>query len=59
MKRKRRRFAFTSRLDRAQARFPWARAWVAVPFGFLCFESVIEARLYRDQRLGYWEVFEP
>jgi hypothetical protein len=42
-------FAVTRSLERAKARYPWAKAWVQVRGRIWCFESVQEARLFQPQ----------
>jgi hypothetical protein len=42
-------FAVTRSLERAKARYPWAKAWVQVSGGVWCFESEQDARLYQPQ----------
>src|SRR6516162_6342854 len=39
--------ALTHSLDKAKARYPWAKAWVQVRGGFWCFESEQQAEAYR------------
>jgi|SRR5215472_232026 len=39
--------ALTHLLDKAKARYPWAKAWVQVRGGTWCFESEQEAEAYR------------
>ena len=46
--------ALTHSLDKAKARYPWAKAWVQVRGGFWCFESEAEARGYEA---GFHEPF--
>ena len=46
--------ALTHSLDKAKARYPWAKAWVQVRGGFWCFESEAEARGYEG---GFHEPF--
>jgi hypothetical protein len=40
-------FAVTHSLEKAKARYPWAKAWVQVKGGMWCFESEAEARGYK------------
>jgi hypothetical protein len=46
--------ALTHSLDKAKARYPWAKAWVQVRGGVWCFESEAEARGYEA---GFHEPF--
>ena len=41
--------ALTHSLDKAKARYPWAKGWVQVRGGFWCFESEAEARGYQPE----------
>ena len=41
--------AVTCSLEKAKARYPWARAWVQVKGGIWCFETKRDAMLYQPQ----------
>jgi hypothetical protein len=36
-------------LDKAKARYPWAKAWILERGGIWCFEDVREARTYQPE----------
>ena len=41
--------ALTHSLEKARARYPWARGWVQVKGGIWCFEDEREARTYQPE----------